>query len=640
MSYTTFDWEVVESNLNVSTTENLNITVKVTNTGNVAGKDVVELYYTAPYYDGGIEKSTVVLGAYEKTVLIQPGESDTVTLTLAVEDMASYDETHANSDGTTGCYVLDAGDYALTLRTDAHTVKSGVDALIYNVKNTIHYDSQENKRQSDMTVATNAFTENLSECSDNMTILSRSDWGNTPGEGTFPTFATDADRVMSDTLKESLSGKTVGGISMITGTNTMTGTFDSSLYNDSSDTMPVTNAENGLMLIDMRGLEYDDPAWELFLDQFSIEEMESMICGGSFATAGIDRLGIPASADNDGPAAIKWQGAAGDVNAQGSSGSSQAMPSEVVIACTWNVELAQKAGESIGEEGLQNGVSGWYAPGLDTHRSPFGGRNFEYYSEDPVLSGTMCAAEVSGAASKGIYAYVKHFVMNDQETYRNTDALGNWNEITQSWRFIGATDEIIQLIWASEQSIREIYLKSYEIMVKTATAELKYISDTDGTVSSKTVPACTAIMSGFNYIGDTWCGANTGLLDQVLRGEWGFNGTVITDAAAYPYMSQDNFVYHGGDLLLAIGQNTLLEETKTSATGVINMRRATKNLCYTKANSNAVNGIAPGSIITSTLAPWQIGCYVAVTVTAVAFAIVWGIFFYGKLKKKDPIVVE
>ncbi len=643
LSYTDFSWEVVDQKLDVATTDSLSVTVKVTNNGSVAGKDVVELYYTAPYTEGGAEKSTVVMGAYEKTGLIQPGASENVTLTLPVEDMASYDQNHANSDGTTGCYVLDAGDYKLTLRTDAHTVKSDDCVLTYTVNDTKAYDTDANKRQSDLTAATNAFTDDLAERSTNMVDFSRADWGTKAGEGTFPTMATDEDRVMSDALKTALQGKTAGGVSMTTGTATMTGTFSPSAegYIHDDDVMPTTGAENGIQLISLRGLSYDDEAWNDFMDQLTVDEMESLICGGSFASAGIDRLGIPAAADNDGPAAIKWQGAAGDVNGDGGSGSSQAMPSEVVMACTWNDDLIYEVGEAIGEEGLQNGVSGWYAPGLDMHRTPFGGRNFEYFSEDPVLAGNLCAQEVSGAASKGVYAYVKHFVVNDTETYRNLDAIGNWEGINKSWRFMGATDDLTCSIWVTEQALREIYMKPYEIVVKTATTEESYIADENGTVETKTVPACTAIMSAFTYIGQTWCGANSNLLNTVLRDEWGFQGTVITDAAAYPYMSQDNFVFNGGDLLLAIGQNNLLDETKNTASGVIAMRRATKNILYTKVNSNAMNEVAPNSIIHTGIAPWQYLCYGIIAVCAVLFVVVWGMFFYGLHKnKKKNVTVE
>ena len=216
LSYTEFEWEITESNMDVDTKGTIQLTVNVTNTGDHAGKDVVELYYTAPYSQGGIEKSTVVLGAFAKTDIIQPGESDEVTLSLAVEDMASYDENHENSDGTTGCYVLDEGEYTLSLRTDSH----------YAVDDTVAYDSEENKRQSDSTVATNAFTEDLSQRSPAMVDMTRSDWGNTPGEGSFPTEATDEDRVMSDELRENLLNKTAGGISMNTGEPSMTGFFD------------------------------------------------------------------------------------------------------------------------------------------------------------------------------------------------------------------------------------------------------------------------------------------------------------------------------------------------------------------------------------------------------------------------------
>ena len=398
--------------------------------------------------------------------------------------------------------------------------------------------------------------------------------------------------------------------------------------------MPVTGADNGVQLINLRGLGYDDPLWEDFLDQLTVEEMESLICGGSYSSEGIDRLGVPAASDGDGPASIKWQGSAGDTSGILASEGSQALPSEVVMVCTWNVELMEEAGIATAREGLLHGCSGWYAPGLDKHRSPFGGRNFEYFSEDPVLAGNLCAAEVSGAASQGGYCYVKHFVMNDQETFRNIDATGNWSEIRRGFRFMGPMDDLIICTWVSEQAIREIYCKPFEIVVKNASYEMKYISDENGTMSKKTMPACTGIMSGFCFIGDTWCGANDGLLQQMLRDEWGFEGTVLTDAAAYPYMSQDNFVFNSGDLLLAIGQNELLDVTKESASGVIEMRRAVKNQLFTKVNSNAMNEIAPNSVIKTEIAPWQILGYSIVGVSIILMIAAWGRFVYLIVKNK------
>jgi len=641
LSYTDFRWEVIEAAVDGPTTGDISVTVKVTNIGDRAGKDVVELYYSAPYTPGGPEKAAVVLGAYGKTSLLEPGCSEELVLTLAVEDMASYDEKHVNSDGTTGCYILDAGDYALTLRSDAHTVKLS-DEISYHVDAAVAYETNETKRQSDFVAATNAFSDDLAERSTSMVDLSRADFGYTPGEGTFPTQATEADRVMSDALRRALSGKTSNMTSIFSG-DTMTGTLDpyAEGYINENDVMPTTGADNNIQLIDLRGLDYDDPAWDAYLDQFTIEEMEIMIGQGSFVSRGNTRLGVPNTGDNDGPASLKWSGATGNQTSEGTGDASQAMPSEVVMACTWNVELIEEMGETIGTEGALHGVSGWYAPGLNTHRSPFGGRNFEYFSEDPYLAGTICAAEVSGVASKGIYAYVKHFAVNDQESYRNIGSIGNWQGPSGMMSFLMPMDDVTCSVWLSEQALREIYLRPFEITVKTAKTTEKYIADKNGTVAEREVSACTAVMSSFELIGQTWCGACDGLLTTTLRDEWGFRGTVTTDASGQPYMGTDNMLYNGGDVMLAIGKLYLMDTTKETASGVLQMRRAVKDMCYTKANSAAMNGITPGSTVSYGLTSWQKLAYTLVAVTGALFLLVWGVFIYNMVtKKKTRVIVD
>jgi beta-glucosidase len=577
LSYTSFDWEVVSTDLNVDTTGTMTVDVKVTNTGDVSGKDVVELYYSAPYTPGGIEKSAVVLGAFAKTGELQPGESETVTLSLNVEDMASYDSNNERA------YVLDKGDYILSLRTDSHNVKEGSDTyeFTYTVNDTIVY-SGDNSRQSDEITATNVFDENMTGISDDFTVMSRSDFA-----GTFPTAATDVDRTASDELIADYMQA-----------------YDGDAVDTSSDAEAITtNADNGIDLIELRGLDYDDPLWDDFLDQLTLDEMATLSTEGGFGTAAVERLGILATSDNDGPAALKTKGLGTDATSDALTG----FPTEVVIASTWNTNLAYAYGQVVGNESLACGTNGWYAPGVNTHRSAFAGRNFEYYSEDGVLAGNIATAQISGVASKGCFAYMKHFAMNEQESYRNCDSTGAWSSD-------GA--QVMLMTWADEQTIREIYLKPFELVVKNSSTELNYISDDEGTMSTKTVSGVSAVMSSFNYIGNTWAGGNSNLLTTILRDEWGFDGTVVTDACFYSYMDYNQLIRNGGSTVLKTFLVTELGDTSSSANLQQNLRRAAHDLCYTKVNSNAYNNVKPGSKITYKMAPWQI-MYIIIDVIGV-----------------------
>jgi beta-glucosidase len=568
LSYTDFAWEITGQDLG-DVDGTIEVTVEVTNTGSAAGKDVVELYYSAPYTAGGIEKSSVVLGAFAKTGLIAPGASESVTLTLAVEDMASYDYVTAKA------YVLEEGDYAITIQTDSHNIKAGLDPITYTVDSTVVY-SGDNHRASDASAVTNAFDDVSALITQNM---SRADFA-----GTFPTSPTTADLVAPDAIIEAFQA------------------YDPAANADPDAEMPTTGASNGLSLIDMRGLAWDDPAWELYLDQLTVDEMLAVIDNGAYNTAAVESAGKPATFDSDGPAGINnfMTGASG-----------VAYPSEVVIASTWNVELAEKMGVMIGNEALSFGMSGWYAPAMNTHRSQFAGRNFEYYSEDGLLAGNIATAVVEGAAQKGVYCNIKHFAVNDQETNRVNNGVSS------------------QL---NEQALREIYLKPFELVIKNATMELKYISDSEGTVTTVEVPAGNAVMSSFNRIGGTWAGGSYALMTTVLRDEWGFQGFAITDFNLYDYMYVNQGIAAGTDLMLTFSSMKQVQDT-TSATAVTNLREAMHNIMFTVANSNAVNGIAPGAIISYTMATWQkvlIAVDIALALlVAAGFALV---FLKGKKK--------
>lgn len=502
LSYTDFSWEMEKIQTDG---ENISVSVTVKNTGNTAGKDVVELYYNPPYTNGGIEKASVNLLGFEKTKLLEPGESETVTMTFAPEDMASYDERG------TGAYVLEQGNYEISVRKNSHTV---VDKQVYTVDETITYDDS-NPRATDKTVATNQFQDSEGD----IIYLSRADG-----------FANYEDAVkapesmsMPEKYKEMF---------------TCTDTFMRDVQNDDSDVMPVTGADNGMKLAELRGADYEDAKWDSLLDQLTIEEMDSLIALGGYQTSAVPSVGKVQTIDCDGPAAIN-----NNFTRIGSIG----FPAAVMIANTWNRNIALEFGESIGKIADDMNVSGWYAPAMNTHRSAFGGRNFEYYSEDGVLAGNMAANAIKGAEEYGIYSYIKHFALNDQETNRGE----------------------MLCTWSSEQAIREIYLKPFEIAVKEGGAN--------------------AVMSAFNYIGTTWTGGMDALLNKVLRDEWGFQGFVITDRCGAPYsMNADQAIRNGGDcMLINYDMETNHVKDTESATSVKAMRRASKNILYTVVNSRA-----------------------------------------------------
>lgn len=390
LSYTTFEQKMGELEVKDGT---ISVDVTVTNTGDAAGKDVVEIYYNPPYTNGGIEKASVNLIGFEKTEVLEPGESETVTVTFAEEDMASYDDINAKA------YVLEAGDYEISLRTDSHTV---VDTKTHTVDETITY-SGENGRSTDETTATNQ----LDFANGDVTYLSRANGFANYADAT----AAPTNFTMSEEDKATFMNNS---------------NYNPEDYNDESDEMPTTGAKNGLELVDLRGVDYDDPQWDKLLDQLTVSEMDTMIALGGYQTSAAKSVGKIQTIDCDGPASIN-----NNFTGTGSIG----FPSAVIIANTWNVDIADAFGQSIGKMADEMGVSGWYAPAMNIHRSAFAGRNFEYYSEDPFLSGKIATAAVAGAEKEGVYAYLKHFALNDQETNR-TNQLCTWFNEQSAREFI------------------------------------------------------------------------------------------------------------------------------------------------------------------------------------------------------------
>lgn len=509
LSYTQFSQKMGE----IQEDENGNITfdVTVTNEGDTAGKDVVEVYYNPPYTNGGIEKASANLIQFEKTNLLQPGESQTITVSFSRDDMASFDS-YENQ-----CYVIEKGDYKISLRADSHNV---LDEKTYKVSDTVIYD-ESNPRGSDDTAAVTRFADVEGDDSCDITYLSRKD--------SFANYkeATAAPSEKQHTMSDELLATYVSNAN-----------YDGTVYNNDSDEMPVTGAKNNVKLADLRGLDYEDPKWDDLLDELTYDEMENMIEFGGWHTAAIKSIDKIATAECDGPAGVN------NFMTQ-HYGTSYCV--EVMLAQTWSKEIAEKFGEAMGQEYADIDNYGWYGPAMDTHRSAFGGRNFEYYSEDGVLGGYIGAAEINGAATKGVYAYLKHFALNDQEI--------NTREMLCTW--------------TTEQAMREIYLKPFELAIK----------NFEGT--------SIGVMVAFNFVGTTWVGASKPLMTEVLRDEWGFRGAAITDYfGGYGYQNADAGVRAGTDLMLNM-VSQFAHITDKSATMTKALRQASKNILYTVVNSGA-----------------------------------------------------
>lgn len=499
LSYTSFDQKLDSVKYKGG---KVTVTATVTNTGDKAGKDVVEVYYNPPYTDGGIEKASKNLAGFEKTKELQPGESQKVTVKFDDDDMASYDYKGVKA------YVLEKGDYDISIQSDSHHV---IDHKAITVKDTVTYDSDSNTHNGDKTVATNQFD----DVAGDVTYLSRADHFANYKEAT----AAPTNFKMSDKAKETFYNNS---------------NYDPKKFDKDSDKMPTTGAKNGLKLSDMYGKDYDDADWDKLLDQLTFDDMDNLIANGGYGTQAVKSVGKIQLTDADGPASLN-----NNFTGVGSIG----FPASTAFACTWNKDLAKQFGEMIGDMAHDMHVAGWYAPAMNIHRNAFSGRTFEYFSEDSLLSGVMASSEISGAKSKGVYSFMKHFALNDQETKR-TEML---------------------CTWTNEQAMREIYLKPFEMSVKEGGAQ--------------------AVMSSFNYIGNTYAGADSALLQTVLRGEWGFKGFVLTDYfGGYGYQNADQEVRAGNDSMLATTKITN-HITDKSATSVKAMRQAAHNILYTAANS-------------------------------------------------------
>ena len=543
LSYTSFDWEVVSQKFG-DTHGDIEIQVKVTNVGDKAGKDVVELYYTAPYYkERNIEKSAKVLGAFAKTKTLKPGESDTLTLTMPVDNISSYDYLGER------CYVADEGTYEFNLQTDSHNIKvntdgKALDTLTYNVaERRVYKDSGVGARSTDLVAAENAFDySSVGDGNIGSTIpyVSRADFA-----GTHPSVT------MGKRLDEYTDLKM--GADMIRYiTQESLGGSDVKLENDanyvSASLIPVAvNEKNGLTMQDVAGYtEWNDEIWDKLVNQMSATELALLMEDCGYGTPEIESIGKTLATDIDGPAGIS----SANLNYYGNE-----YTSEPLMAATWNVELIREVGESVGREALVAGVNGWYAPGADTHRTPFNGRCGEYFSEDPLLGGKMAAAEVAGAQSKGLYVYLKHFVCNDNDQNRGG-----------------------MYTWINEQELREIQLGAFEYAVK----------EED----------CTGLMMAYNRVGPCECSVSYGLNTTVLQKEWGYRGASVTDGYSAAigcdkYEHPDLQLRAGAGMLLYTGgfagTGGLSENSTNTDAGIAMMHDMAKKIVYRHANSNAMS---------------------------------------------------
>ena len=550
LSYTEFTQEIIggiADGCAFDAEGSVEVQVRVTNTGNAAGKETVQLYVTAPYTDydiaNGVEKAAVSLCGIGKTDVLEPNESEIVTISVKAEDFASYDSSYENADGTQGSYMLDAGEYIFSIREDAHTAIEEVTAVLEES----YFYSGENKRSSDDTVASNQFD--------------------------------DVARGEYLSRNNAFANYESAMASVSTAIESTAYLDNDNVYDESLDEIDeIRHYEKGvdyesdgtLALADMEGLSYDDEKWDELISELSLEECRDLVLDSMFGTPTIDSIGKYTTSESDGPLGIS--------SMFNSELNSVAYPCLPLLAATFNTELAGTYGEMMADQGHTLGISGWYAPAMNIHRSAYSGRNFEYYSEDGTLSGLIAAAETKGATSKGMIVYLKHFALNDMETNRKKVH-----------------------VYSNEQAIREIYLKPFESAVK------------DGGASG--------IMNSMCYVGDTYAGAHVGLINNVLRNEWGFRGCVITDMdEGGDIRSIDACLRAGTDKWLSFG--TMKYPSIETDADIYYLQRAAKNILYTEANSvtievSRINWKIYGYILYAELFIMIIGCAAAMAIRIV-----------------------
>ena len=544
LSYTTFEYSDYTVNFNAEK-DVFEVSVKVTNTGDMAGKETVQIYGQSPYtqYDieNGVEKASVQLVGFGKTNILEKGQSEVVTVEVERKELASYD---ANGKGT---YILEDGDYYLTVATDAHnavnnilaakgytTANSAMDAdgnvaFTYKYVND-KFDAETYAVSDNGTAITNQVADtdlNYYEGDDNVnvTYLSRNDWA-----GTYPT----------DIIKVNLTEQMIADLDALI--------YHSEDY-DAME-MPTTGADNGLKLYDMMGLDYNDPMWEALLDQMSVEEMATLIGDAFHWTMAIESVNAPGSRDENGP-----QGLTASLFKFGAKIDTVPLTSEDVMGATFNKELIYEVGKVVGNDCVDNGYAVLYGPGSNIHRTAYSGRNFEYFSEDGFLSNIMTQYEVRGIEEYGVKVVIKHFALNDHENER-----------------VGIS------IWANEQAIREIYLKAFQNAFEDENA--------------------SGVMTSYTRWGTTWSGSDYGLITGILRNEWGCEGMIISDNCRN-HMDAISGVMAGSSAYddMMNGKVDDLLEYANDPVAVNAMREAAHRNLYTVANSLAMNNVGPETTV-------------------------------------------
>ncbi len=585
LSYTTFDYSISNSaELPKSLTKDtFNLKVKVKNTGKVKGKAVVQIYGSVPYTKGQIQKSSVQLVAFDKTSELEPNAEEELTIEVNPYYLASYDYKDQNGDGFKG-YTLDKGDYKFSIRTDSHT---SVKDFSVNLAETIKFGND----PTTGTKVENLYSDNSDKYLNSdyhlQTILSRDDF-----EGTFPKTPEGDDYNLTDEEKTILADRNPN--------NPETYTMPDTTVKDEDKNLKLWNLfeknDDGSLKLNKYGvpyIEYDNPKFEALLNRISFDDMKKLVNNGAFHTVELSNIDKPRTYETDGPA--------GFVNFmfQSEFYGTAAYCSEVMIGQTYNQALAEQYGESVGEEGLwgdtklNSPYSGWYAPGMNIHRSPFGGRNFEYYSEDPLHTGKMAAAQIRGTRKKGVYCFAKHFALNEQETHRQSNG---------------------DISYVTEQAMREIYLKGFEIAVKEGD--------------------CIGIMSSFNRIGLKWTGGDYRLLTTILRKEWGFKGAVIDDFNTPGYMPVKQMAYAGGDINLSTTRFWNKADSSNAADYCV-LRNCVKNILYVTGNSNNMNGYGEG-VSRSSGTPVSLILQIVVDITIPVVIIGWGVVVFVINKKRKP----
>ena len=600
LSYTTFDWMITDSNIQngtvLSADGTIEIEVTVTNTGDVAGKEVVQLYYSAPYEEGGIEKSSINLGAFNKTVVaLEPGQNTHLTLEMKVSDMKSYDCYDKNNDGHMG-YELEAGEYTISLRTDAHTLKDtldGVNEYKVSVAADIHYDEDDTTGSAvsnQFTTYTNAASGASSTINEPFTNKAHSIDG-AENDGEKITYMTRAGGFESTFPEEKGANKNAGSL-----INDMHNLPSAEALTEEGAVAPAWNSKDTNWTIqDTFGADYDDPIWDEIVSQLSLNRAALLIAQAGFGTIEMDEIGKPETYDTDGPSGFNTNVTGGN-NLKAVN-----YPSSTVLAQTWNYYMAYQVGRAIGIEGNALGIDGWYGPGANLHRSPLGGRNFEYYSEDPLLAGIMCAYHVLGAKEQGVIAYIKHIGPNESDTGRN-----------------GAYK------WLTEQSLRENYLRPFEYAVK--------------------IGGSNGLMASVDRIGGARVSGSYALLTAVVRDEWGFRGTVITDYYQGGIVNDiDEGVRCGNTQVLHPDMSESLFDDRTTPTAQKYIHKSAKDILYsyvaTKYYQMTAEGLEIDQVIGEThdVFAWWIPVLVGVDVVCVVLMGLWILFAFraasGKTNK-------